>query len=84
MGACALDVNNRQKDKAAAETEAAFKDGGVLNALDILKADTRSICPAADGVNTMGYIGQKLSEDTRKALAPSVPNLELYDSKSKS
>lgn len=83
MSACALDVNNGKKDKAAAETEAAFKDGGVLNALDILKSDTRSICPEVDGVNTMGYIGQKLSDDTRKALAPSVPDLELYDSKSK-
>lgn len=84
MSVCALDVNNGKKDQAAAHVEDAFKGGGennVLNALDILKSDTKSICPQVDGVNTMGYIGQKLSDGAKQALAPFVPELELYDDK---
>lgn len=83
MSACAMDVNNHKKDQAATNVENAFNAGGdnnALNALDILKADTKSICKEVNGVNTMGYIGQQLDESVKKALAPNVPDLMLYDS----
>lgn len=85
MGACAMDVNNHKKDAIANNVENAFAQGGgdtasSINALDLLKEGTKSICPEVNGVNTMGYIGQKLSEGAKAALTPSVPELSLYDS----
>lgn len=55
-------------------------DNNALNALDILKSDTKSICKEVNGVNTMGYIGQHMDESVKKALAPNAPDLMLYDS----
>lgn len=83
MSACAMDANNHKKDQAVTNVENAFNAGGdnnALNALDILKSDTKSICKEVNGVNTMGYIGQHMDESVKKVLAPNAPDLMLYDS----